>query len=641
VNLMSQSCRCPGWSTLLLNLAESSTLSHEDPCHGLSPEEIGKDSAGWNAQYCWGESHEIQGCAAHARYAGKSYCDAALEMMEQHGIILLAVQVDGQLMVGPLKYILQESDVMFCISQSEDALNAVKVIDPEAPHWTSKFRGNRNGKVAPDKEKRRRYFDQERKFKVKDNLGDSIDDDKVTALKHDANVTDLKQTSTTISAIERLKRASKAANTISLGALQFKGFKAAAPKANDIPTEVLWTPAASVGEHHNVTTIDADYVNNPHRHNDQNVVDTNVHIERARQTQKKGHIVLLGPTSGLFQQIVAFLRPLREAYLARKFPVIVICPEACPVHIASLPGFENVAFLHLHPMKADTLENWVNPQTADKVILLSGQPETTDSNMVDSKNIIISNTLEEYLDMEGMTFNNSECFLFFEMFNPDNTRLLPLLDREWMRKIEVIEPHCSDVKYSWRYSCGSLMFGAKLGSLLALAYYTPGVMEIFEAMCIPARRDQVAMPWRVRVPEDYFGRPWRDLVKDLLSGNFARGCIENKTEAVEPFSPTSRRRRKTSIGAQVHLQTNLEALPLGLFRSPGKNGSLLGFVFTCPPMTTVLAKGDFVFCTAPPTFGHAVVGLLTEIDGDLPRPEATDPYREPAEPGSDNPNPEH
>ena len=29
VNLMSQSCRCPGWSTLLLNLAESSTLSHE------------------------------------------------------------------------------------------------------------------------------------------------------------------------------------------------------------------------------------------------------------------------------------------------------------------------------------------------------------------------------------------------------------------------------------------------------------------------------------------------------------------------------------------------------------------------------------------------------------------------------------
>ena len=45
--------------------------------------------------------------------------------------------------------------------------------------------------------------------KVKDNLGDSIDDDKVTALKHDANVTDLKQTSTTISAIERLKRASK------------------------------------------------------------------------------------------------------------------------------------------------------------------------------------------------------------------------------------------------------------------------------------------------------------------------------------------------------------------------------------------------------------------------------------------------
>ena len=26
--------------------------------------------------------------------------------------------------------------------------------------------------------------------------------------------------------------------------------------------------------------------------------------------------------------------------------------------------------------------------------------------------------LQEYLDKEGMTFNNSECFLFFEMFNP-------------------------------------------------------------------------------------------------------------------------------------------------------------------------------------------------------------------------------
>ena len=122
------------------------------------------------------------------------------------------------------------------------------------------------------------------------------------------------------------------------------------------------------------------------------------------------------------------------------------------------------------------------------------------------------------------------------------------------------------------------------------------------------------MPWRLRVPAEYFGRQYRDLVKDLLTGQFAQACLD----AVQRFGAggdgkpavSPRRVRRRSIGADCDLQSDAEALPLGLFRSPGSNGSLLGYVFTAPPLSTELAEGDYVYCTAPPTFGHAVVELL-------------------------------
>ena len=87
-----------------------------------------------------------------------------------------------------------------------------------------------------------------------------------------------------------------------------------------------------------------------------NVVKPRQQRAKAKKTQLQPHIVLLGATTGLWQQTIAFLRPLREKYLARHFPVIVIMPEACPQHIATIDGFEDIAFLEAHPMKAGTID---------------------------------------------------------------------------------------------------------------------------------------------------------------------------------------------------------------------------------------------------------------------------------------------
>ena len=38
-------------------------------------------------------------------------------------------------------------------------------------------------------------------------------------------------------------------------------------------------------------------------------------------------------------------------------------------------------------------------------------------------------------------------------------------------------------------------------------------MEIFEALSIPSRRDQVSMPWRICIPSEYHGKTYLELLK--------------------------------------------------------------------------------------------------------------------------------
>lgn len=316
-------------------------------------------------------------------------------------------------------------------------------------------------------------------------------------------------------------------------------------------------------------------------------------MERAMNiAETGGHTLLLGPTSGLWQQVVAFLRPLRAAYLARKFPVIVAIPDPCPMHVSQIPGFADVAFVDMQPWKIESLKK-LRVEKANKVMVLAGRPLTEDARMVDSKAVVMANTLEIHLGMYNIKCLTAEMTIVYEFFKMDNLRLLtPLEPLEG----EIV-PHSSDVKYSWRYTNGSVIFPCKMGALFAMAFYTPGIMEIFEALSIPSRRDQVSMPWRICIPSEYHGKTYLELLKALTSGKLAH----------DEAQKTGKEIKEDVLGANKH---KLGAIPLGLYRPEGSNGSALGYIFTNPPANTVLLDNEYVFCSAPKEWGHTVVHLL-------------------------------
>jgi hypothetical protein len=49
-----------------------------------------------------------------------------------------------------------------------------------------------------------------------------------------------------------------------------------------------------------------------------------------------------------------------------------------------------------------------------------------------------------------------------------------------------------------------------------MAYYTPGVLELLEALMDPAKYDQAAMPFVVPVPSSLAGQPYRTLALELV-----------------------------------------------------------------------------------------------------------------------------
>jgi len=630
VGLMSQSCRNPGYSTLLLGLIESAEPSLDNPCQGLTEDELCLDQAGWNAQYCWGESYEMRGCELHRKYAGYTFHQLAQHLLKTEGVIAFALQINGRLTIAPMEHVIKaQGEILFMLAMDDDQLQNIKAHEVhDETTWQKVFRSNRNRVFPRERERNLAQLDKDQQFKVEDRFYEDADVNlnisagAAAPMHNDANPLVLAQ-------FQAVANAAAAASASANESPRYTRNTSRRP--SQLIDENGEPRAPRPPRSRSPFWSDADSpFNSPLSPEEVDDDDDDENWEKKfRKESKKlavklmaggGHVVLLGSTTGLWQQIIAFLRPLKANYLARHFKIIVVVPEECPRHVAKLKIFKDVAFLDNHPLRSNTLPKLMI-ETASKVIVLGGRPLTDDPVMVDSKTIIIANMLEEYLEMAGVKYLSEDCFLCYEFFKDTNISLLPSVEAECFNHELALPPHCAEPKYSPRYTSGSLLFPHKFGSLLAVAFYTPGVMELFEAMCIPSRRDQMSMPWRIKVPEFYHGKEYGDLVTDLISGELA-----TKRATGTKFNQSVNRENDTggasteeggdianedSKGAapEFFIGSN-KALPIGLYRSPGKNGSLLGYVFTGPPLKTPLCDGDFVFCFAPADFGHAMIDFL-------------------------------
>jgi hypothetical protein len=108
-----------------------------------------------------------------------------------------------------------------------------------------------------------------------------------------------------------------------------------------------------------------------------------------------------------------------------------------------------------------------------------------------------------------------------------------------------------DPRAHYRFAAGRALPKPFIAAMYSMAYFTPGVLELIEALVNPRKYDQTSMPWLFRVPSQFAGCAYRNLAADLMASG---------------------------------------ALPLGLLRSGGGGG--WPYVVTCGPRAVYTLRAD-------------------------------------------------
>jgi len=142
-----------------------------------------------------------------------------------------------------------------------------------------------------------------------------------------------------------------------------------------------------------------------------------------------------------------------------------------------------------------------------------------------------------------------------------------------------------DLEFSNRFPRGNCRFAAGytipkpfVASLYSMAYYTPGFLELIEALLNPSEYDQKSIPWLFKVPRRFEEEPYSAVARELLeAGTIPLGLLRpGGIEAGTPFPyvvtlvPTSSLMVNSEDSIYVLAEetwANEEALKLGFYSS--------------------------------------------------------------------------
>jgi hypothetical protein len=73
-----------------------------------------------------------------------------------------------------------------------------------------------------------------------------------------------------------------------------------------------------------------------------------------------------------------------------------------------------------------------------------------------------------------------------------------------------------EARCHYRYASGRVLPKPLIAGVYSMAYYTPGVLELFEALIDPSKTDQEARPWPMPVVAKNIGKTYAKLAASLL-----------------------------------------------------------------------------------------------------------------------------
>lgn len=515
--LLAHSCRCHGWSTLMSNLLQS----------GVYDEKTVSSQDEWWKEYQWGLGMEIYGFCVHKDHVGRRFSDFVLQAMIAN-VTPIAVQVEGKVFINPTGYKLQTNDVVFAFAPDVVKSCTKARLASDIP-WKDIFATNQRS--AADATRKASVF--------KNAWADQQDAPLSPTMKSPKERRPSQPPGAGVPGVKVLPWMIDAAGQSQAGTQ---------PSAQEQPTAEL--PKSRTNNLPASAQLGKEDMDN---------------FDELSQSiaEGGGHYILILLGDNLWQQALAFCDALRRKYIPAQTPIIIFTRAAPSPDIVDdvFKRFADVSFMIGNSRRPDDLFR-AGVETAQAVAMLSSSAGG-DPRMVDGAGVITLCSIENELRAK-----DSHVPMVLELQQEESIKLIPLprslkdADLASGTTAETVE-ECDACKKPFnkqpRVASGNIFNANCLGSLLAGAFYTPGIIEVFEALTFGEAVGQSSFPWQIDAPADYIGKTYGDLT-ELLSG------------------PTHK------------------SIPIGIYRA--------SLVLCCPKLSEKLLPGDRIFLLGTAEFGN-------------------------------------
>jgi len=552
--ILATSLKCPGFQTMVLNMGLPEIPKPKEFEPAVSP---------WLSEYIASTTLEPYGFLPAASFHGQTF-DKVAQTLGHEDIAVFAAQVKGSLRINPGKSCtIDATTVLFALAEDVSVINLFALDGDASVHkWLGVFGQNRKaGGVAQARKESMLKLDMA-SFKSTDNGSD-------TRAKS-FNSGD----------------ASPGKPPLGMKPILAVGHAANAAKTASTPTKKMKLPSvanltvragSNRGKGQAVDVVDVDEDMKAHKF---------APPEELRQSGGHAVICLLytedSKAPALFAQVEVIVNNLRHT---SDTPVVIIGPphgdktESMLERIHTkymIDGKPNVFFVEGDPLEPATLEA-ASVRKAEQFLNLSpgGVDETAD--IMDRMNLLA----QVVLDNKLRDWGRADLAAVYDWFALDSFGLMPEPPSPFTSSVTDPLPNLTKadrafmVKYPrchYRYASGRVLPTPLIAGVYSMAYYTPGVLELFEALIDPSKTDQTSFPWPMPVPEAFMNKSYSEVSQYLLG---------------------------------------LGAIPVGILRA---SGGPLPYVLTCTPCNTTvqLRTGDAVYVLASVEWAETNLGSASD-----------------------------
>lgn len=553
-NLMAHSCGCPGYSTMVMNLFTSDR-----------EEFVAKaDKEPWQHEYLHGASMEVYGFSS--KLAALTFGQLAQDVFKNHCVLLIGCQIDGRVQLAPMQHVVEPGTVCFAVAENEKRLESIR----DGSDWVETCRFRRN-----------------QRFQARDIK-------QVVAMWNLSEIhADSRDSHGGVKA-QRPNRRTEAARALhqefmddsdeltsshqSISLPQFAAMNTAASK----PASQTSTP----GIYQQPTRPSSLNIpsHSQNRRPSSGWIDPTVSDEVLKAITLKGsHIVLLALSDQPWPQVETFSTMINRAEPKRS--IVVLFSGELPSNTSLALLVKNSVHLYegiaLEP--SDLIK--VGITTASAVVSLAGQPfPGVNARTADTGTAVASTLVEKIIFQE----TGADRFVCCEWIFPPNIGLIPrypysVVPTSGFRDTNLaIDTKLSlefDLLNSVRYAAGRVITAVGCGALCAQAYFTPGVMEVFDKLVYA---NGEVIPFQIKLPPNEMGgstdgERWEKIFEILL----------------------------IDYGERL--------LPIGVLRAPCElDNSKCGFVITNPQSSMIMRSDDMVIVLAKQEFIMWYSGRMAE-----------------------------